>query len=269
MSSACYVYAIVRQNASLTFAGIDAGAELAMVTWRNLSAVIERTDGDGPSITISALLHHEAVVEAVRGRGPALPVRFGTVFRDETSLACALAERYEAITADLDRLGDKVEVSLTALWTESESAGERSARPREEGARPSPSAGARYLHARAAQVGRADVLQERARVVAEMLAAALGPRALDQRQSLVPTPKIALRVAYLLNTSDVGAFRAAFDATCLAWRDPRLVLTGPRSPYSFVRRAEMDWAPPTDARVAELVPILTDPAALLSRCGAR
>jgi hypothetical protein len=240
-----------------------------MVPWRDLGAVVGRATDSIASMTLTSVLHHEAVVEAVRGRGPALPVRFGTVFRDEMSLASALAERYQAITADLDRLGDKVEVGLTALWAVPTSGEERAPWVREESAAASQNAGARYLQARAAELRRDEALRERARTVAGTLNQVLGVRALEQRQSLAPTPGIAVRASYLLDPDDVGEFRAAFDAMRLDRRDLRLVLTGPWPPYSFVRQSETECAPVADARFADLAQILTNPASLLSRCGAR
>jgi hypothetical protein len=269
VSSGCYVYAIVRPHTPLPVVGANARAELAMVPWRDLCAVIERTTEDSASLTLASVLHHEAVVEAVRGRGPALPVRFGTVFRDEMSLASALAERYQAITADLDRLGDKVEMGLTALWAAPTSGEERALWAREQSVPASQSAGARYLQARAAELRRDEALRDRARTVAGTLNQVLGVLALEQRESLAPTPSIVMRAAYLLDPEDVGDFRTAFDAMRLDRRDLRLVLTGPWPPYSFVRQSETECAPVTDARFADLVQILTNPASLLSRCGAR
>ncbi|HEV8237516.1 MAG TPA: GvpL/GvpF family gas vesicle protein [Gemmatimonadaceae bacterium] len=269
MSSACYVYAIVRRGTPLPALGSDGGAELAMVPWRDLSAVTRRTEDNAAAISVAAILHHEAIVEGVRAQGPALPVRFGTVFRDETSLTCAIAEGYQALAADLDRLGDKIEMGLTALWSAPGAGDECAPWPREEGVPTSESAGARYLHARAAELRHHEALQERASVVAGTLDQVLGVRALEQRQSLLPTRSGVLRAAYLLNPRQVSDFRAAFDALSLARRDLGLLLTGPWPPYSFVRRTETECPREADAQFVELLQILTNPASLLSRCGAR
>lgn len=228
MNSAWYVYAIVRRDTPLPATG---AATLAMVPWGELAAVTGRIRDDGAPATIEAMLRHEAIVEAVRRRGPALPVRFGTVLPDTMSVASALAERYEPLAADLDRLGDKVELSLTALW---------SAPPSDDegGGGGELSAGARYLYACAAQLRRDDALKKRAGAVAQELSRLLGERgwALEQRLSLVPTLRVAVRTTYLLDPAQVGEFRADLDVMCRGVREVRFVLTGPRPPYSFVNQ---------------------------------
>jgi hypothetical protein len=196
---------------------------------------------------MESVLHHESVVEAVRKQGPALPVRFGTVFRDATSVASALAERYAPLTADLDRLGDKVELSMTALWATPPSEEERTITAQR--------AGARYLQARAAEVRREEALKARARAAAEQLDQLLCGLALDQRVTLAPTPRVALRSAYLLDQAQVTDFQASFEAMRSTAAELRFLLTGPWPPYSFVTRTEEST---TDRRVAELLQLLTD-----------
>ena len=259
MSSGCYVYAIVRRSTPLPSAETRPGAaELSMVPWRGLAAVTGWKEGDSAPLTWEAMLRHEAVVEWVRQQGPALPVRFGTVFRDATSLASALAEQYETLATDLDRLGDKVELSLTALWAAPPSGSGSAPSPRDDAARAGRTAGARYLLARAAKLRRDETLTERARVVAERVDHVLGGRALERRVSLVPTPRVAVRTAYLLDPAGVGAFREAFDTMCRDRRDVHLLLTGPWPPYSFVGRNETDGGVVPVGRLAELAHILTD-----------
>ncbi len=251
MTSACYVYAIVPRGAPLP---VGAAAELSLVPWRDLAALTGRRAEDGTRVSPEAVLRHEAVVEAARRQGPALPVRFGTVFRDAEAVACALAERYEPLAADLERLGDRVELCLTVLWP---------APPVEDTPAPAPSdpetsAGARYLHARAAELRREEALTERAEAVARELEQAFGALALERRVSLLPTPRVAVRTAYLLDAAAVADFRAAFQATRRARGELRLLLTGPWPPYSFVTPPETGSGPTPAPRLVQLAQLLTD-----------
>src|SRR5688572_24355447 len=158
LGSACYVYAIVGRDTPLPGPGTGGAAELAKVRWRSLAAVTSRMAYHDARVTMEAILQHEAVVEAVRQQGPALPVRFGTVFSDTTSLAAALVEQYDPLLADLGRLGDKVELSLTALWAAP--FGDGCTAPDAE-APVGLSAGGRYLLARAAELRRDDAMKAR------------------------------------------------------------------------------------------------------------
>jgi len=51
---------------------------------------------------------------------------------------------------------------------------------------------------------------------------------------VLPTSHLALRAAYLLEPSRVGAFRGAFEEVRQARPYLRLLLSGPWPPYSFV-----------------------------------
>jgi hypothetical protein len=256
LSSACYVYAIVSRDTPLPIAAT--GAELALVPWRALAAITRRLGEAGARLTMDAVLHHEAVVEAVRQQGPALPVRFGTVFPDEPSVASAIAQRYEPLVADLDRLGDKVELSLTALWAASPFSDGHTATTREEGRPEGQGAGARYLHARAAELRVEDAVNERARAVAEELDEVLGGLALERRASVLPTPRIAVRAAYLLESAGVSGFQKAFEGIRETRGDLRVLLTGPWPPYSFVMRREAEGGGASGDRLAALVQQLTN-----------
>jgi hypothetical protein len=256
LTNACYVYAIVGRDTPLPCVGADAAPVLAMVSWRGLAAVTGDVGDDQAILSMEAVRRHEAVVEAVRQRGPALPVRFGTVFRDATSVASALAGRYEPLEADLGRLGDKVEMGVTALWAAETPAGGTDNAPREAGTLEL-SAGARYLRSRAAEVARDDAQKERAITVVRKLDRVFGARALERRVSLRPASRVAFRISYLLHPAHVCAFKAAFETTHAAIEEVRLLLTGPWSPYSFVHRAKTEDGTSPDGRLAALVELFT------------
>ncbi len=258
MTSACYVYAIVPRDAPPPAGACADGAELTLVPCRELAALTGRMGEDGAAVSAQAVLRHEAVVEAARRQGPALPVRFGTVFRDAEAVACALAERYETLVADLDRLGDRVELCLTALWAAPPGDEGSADAPRVGGARSGGGAGARYLYARAAELQREQALKQRARAVARELDQRLGGLARERRVSLLPTPRVAVRTAYLLDAAAVAAFRATFQATRRARGDLRLLLTGPWPPYSFVTPPEAGSGAAPTPRLVQLAQLLTD-----------
>lgn len=257
MASARYVYAIVGRGTPLPPAGSCAAAnELAIVPWRELAAVTRRIGEGHATFTMEAVMHHEAVVEAVRQQGPALPVRFGTLLRDAASVASALAERYDALVDDLQRLGDKVELSLTAIWS-TEPLGSEPAPALDAPANGHQSAGAHYLKARAAELRRHEGLEERARTIAERLDHTLSGHSLERRVSLLPKSRIAIRTAYLLEPSGVGAFRAAVETVRRTLTEMRVLLTGPWPPYTFVRRQGKDGETSVDGRLAEIAQLLT------------
>jgi hypothetical protein len=257
MSEVYYVYAIVWQGMRLPpKIGDQRATGLTVVPFRELAAVVARRSADDSSLTIEAMLHHEAIVEAVRQLAPALPVRYGTTFRDRQSVVGALAERHEMLVADLEHLGDKVEFSLTALWGTSVAPAEPALSPVEAQVLAQQSAGAQYLRVRAAKLRHCDDLTARARAVSRKLDHLLGRHAIDRRVTLLPSERVALRASYLIDPADASVFRSVFDSTRRARREVRLLLTGPWPPYSFVRRSD-DQQGTGDRRLGRLAHMLT------------
>jgi hypothetical protein len=234
MASACYVYAILARETPLParLRGID-GAAVSLVPYRALAAATSSLERGALRPTAENVWRHEVIVEALRRQGPALPVRFGTVLADAAAVAHALAARYDVLAADLARLGDKVEFGLSVLW-------DPPSTPREDQA-PSMKAqspGSRYLHARLAASRREAAGRERAGALARELDRELRVHALERRYTLLPTPRLAVHAAYLLEPGHVPAFQDAFAQLRRAHPDLRLLLSGPWPPYRFVTPPE-------------------------------
>ena len=249
MPSACYVYAILAREPPLS-SGLRGfgGAAVSTVPWRALAAATSPLQSDAPRPTPENVWRHEAIVESLRQQGPALPVRFGTVLADAAAVADALAARYDVLAADLARLGDKVEFSLSVLWDPPRTLEEDQALRRE-----AQGPGARYLQARLAAHRREAAGREKARALARALDRELSVHALERRCTLLPTPRMAVRAAYLLEPGRVPAFQDAFAQLRRAHPDLRLLVSGPWPPYSFVTPPEGDERPALGRR-REAVP---------------
>ena len=238
MASACYVYAILARETPLP-AGLRGfnGAAVSTVPYRALAAAISPLQGEALRPTAENLWLHETIVEALRQQGPALPVRFGTLLADTAAVADALAERYDVLAADLARLGDKVEFGLSVLWDPPITPGEERA-PGSGAAVKAQGLGARYLRARLAAHRREAAMRERARALAHELDRELSVHALERRCTLLPTPRLAVRAAYLVEPERVPAFQDAFAQLDRAHPALRLLLSGPWPPYTFVTPPE-------------------------------
>lgn len=240
MASGWYVYAITSLEATPPpcLLGLD-DAPLVPVRWRALAAVASRVDGATIPPTLEHLLRHEEVVEALRERAPALPVRFGTVLADRPAVARALARRYAVLRGDLERLGDRLELGLAVLWEPpgpgaDESRGDHDGYTAPASALDSMGPGARYLWAGVAAERRERDLRRQAELLARDVEGALRPHALESRCVVLPTPRLALRSAYLVEPAGAAPFLAAFEEVRRARASLRFLLSGPWPPYSFV-----------------------------------
>lgn len=259
MANACYVYAIVTREVCLppSLAGFG-GAPLFVVPYRALSAITSLIDPGELRLTTESVLQHEAVVEELRQIGPALPVRFGTVLADTDAVASVLAKRYAVLEADMTRLGNKVELGLSVLWdqpivnsvNDEESHVDRA--PVSWGVTEARGPGARYLQTRLAEYRREADARTRAKALARYLDEMLGPHTLEHRSSILSTPRLAVRAAYLLDPSRVQAFRETFEGLRRICPDFRFLLSGPWPPYSFVTRPETGERSATDGQQQDI-----------------
>ena len=156
------------------------------------------------------LWRHSALLERLMEDRDLLPVRYGTVVRDEDAAAHVLQERREELAAGLERVRGAVEL---ALRVRSRSGGG----PRPEAA--AAPTGRAYLDTRAGGVR-----------AATEVGAALAPMA---RESIVQPSGDLLRAAYLVDRTDVDAFVARVRALQDEHQDLALLCTGPWPPYSF------------------------------------
>lgn len=236
MAGSYYVYAILARETVLPSLTGFAGGALSTVHWRELAAAVSCLGTAEVRPTPEHVLRHEGIVEALRFAGPALPVRFGTVLADAGAVERAMAERYDVLTADLSRLGDKVELGLTVLWDTARMACGEPPTPGEDPLAlvTSVGPGTRYLKARFAEHRREESLRSRARALARDLDRTLLCHALESRAVAVPTSGIALRATYLLESSKLVVFREALDGLRGGCPTLRFLLSGPWPPYSFV-----------------------------------
>lgn len=233
MSDGRYVYAIQRRSSELPagLAGLD-NRPLTTVGHDDLEAVVSEIERDTFRSTAENVMRHETVVESVRRMVPAIPVRFGTILPDAEEVRNSLITNYQSLYRDVERLGDKVEMGLSVLW---EPPAEAQVTEPTEHAQPGEAGtGTRYLRARFAEYRHAAGLQERAQKVADDVDRELAAHTLDQRHSILLTPRLAVRVAYLMHPSSLSAFRDAFDELRSKFADLRFLLSGPWPPYSFI-----------------------------------
>lgn len=241
-----YVYAIAAPHMRLPEGISGFGGPLHVQPYGELGAVVSciyaaEADSIATAANTENLVRHEAVVEAVRRCGPALPVRFGTVLPDDAALSRALAAHYQALRDDLRRVGDKVELGVSVLWRPAEARTGAPPSPLDEGARNSQKgaavaarSGREYLLARQAVYRQAESARERAQTLARELDDLLRPHVLACRRSLCPSERLALRDVFLLERERVGAVESVCADVRQRHPEALVLVSGPWPPYSFV-----------------------------------
>jgi hypothetical protein len=181
----------------------------------------------GRALGAQALLHNDVVSAALAtGRTP-LPARFGSYFVDDFSCVATLAARAPQHHDKHARLTGTVEMSVLIVPPRSPSTTGSATVPE----RNDPAAGRRYL----------EVVRERARLAdaARRTLDSVVEDISDAVRDLVRAEKSTRRsagivsLAHLLPREAVTGFRQAVRGVATP-KDVRLIIAGPRAPYSFV-----------------------------------
>jgi hypothetical protein len=185
---------------------------------RNPAQWTAEPNEDDPLVVLAR--RHDAVVRAVFEHHPVLPLRFGTILRDEAAAVRLLADHHDEASASLDRVEGHRE------W------GVRARLPRPEKPAEAPTdgmSGTEYLAMRRDRLAAAARTRRDGTSAATTLHEALSRHARETVHRDTSTP--LLDAAYLVSVDAEQAFLAE------AGRHDELAVevTGPWPPYSFVR----------------------------------
>lgn len=178
--------------------------------------------------------HHQAV-EALARTGPVLPIRYATLYRDESGVAAILNAHSGQFLAGLDRLTGCTEWGVKVYAVPSSSAEAESHQPADE-----QHPGTAYLLRRKARhLDRQQALQ-RACAEADQMHQALAAAALDSTRHPLQkaemsgrTEPMVLNGAYLVDAGRRPALDEVIASFAAAHDDLSVEVTGPWPAYSF------------------------------------
>ncbi|EFE66009.1 MULTISPECIES: GvpL/GvpF family gas vesicle protein [Streptomyces] len=246
MTGLRYVYAVCRPfdtplQAQLTGVG---GNPPRLLTHRGLVAVVSHVpEADFAEEPLRAHLEdldwltavaraHQGVIDALTTVTTPLPLRLGTVFRDDSGLRMMMEEREESFQRTLDRLTGRVEWGVKVFL---EPVPEARAEPERK-----PASGRDYLRQRSTRTKSHEELWQKAEAFATQLHETLSACAEDSRLHAPQNPTLSgasgrnvLNAAYLVPRSESEEFVERVDRTKDGIPGIRVELTGPWAAYSF------------------------------------
>lgn len=193
-------------------------AEVELAPFADLAAEPAALAEDDPLVMLAR--RHDVVVRAVFEHQPVLPLRFGTILRDEQAAAHLLANYHDEASTWLDRVDGHREWGVRARAT---APGKPAESPAEG------MSGTEYLTMRRNRLAAAARGRRDAVTAAEELHTGLTRHAAETAPRGGTAP--LLDAAYLVPVAEEAAFHAE------STRHPELAVevTGPWPPYSFVR----------------------------------
>ncbi|MGW7206280.1 GvpL/GvpF family gas vesicle protein [Streptomyces sp. NPDC054837] len=178
---------------------------------------------------------HQGVIDALTVVTTPLPLRLGTVFRDDSGVRTMLEAREADFGRTLDRLTGRVEWGVK-VYVETEPPGDDA--PAEEAAKAT--SGRDYLRRRSTRVRANEDLWQRAEEFASGLHETLSAFAEDSRLHPPQNAKLSgaagrnvLNAAYLVSRAVSEEFVELVDRTKGEFPGMRVELTGPWAAYSF------------------------------------
>lgn len=175
---------------------------------------------DDPLVMLAR--RHDVVVRAVFERHPVLPLRFGTVLRDDRAAVRLLTDHHDEAAGWLDRVAGHREWSVRARQARPDTPAETST----EGL-----SGTEYLAMRRGRLAAAARTRRDGSTAAAALHEALARHATESVPRARKPGAPLLDVAYLVPAGAEPAFRAETER----FLELATEVTGPWPPYSFVR----------------------------------
>lgn len=240
-SRAKYVYCIIRTTENKSFGKIGIGTpspNVYTIVFKNLGVVVSDTSFIRYEPNEENALAHERVVEKVMEDHTVLPVRFGTIFKDEKNMRTMLLHAYSQFLSELRRLDGKVEIGLKVFWKPHEAIREAEKNPsiqRLMEATRSQSKGLAYLMQKKLDESVKAELNRQADAYSNQIYRTVRKRTM-QAKLLKPIGHMILNATFLVSKETTQALRDEVNKLKkeLEPKGAEFLISGPWPAYNFV-----------------------------------
>jgi hypothetical protein len=199
------------------------GAAVRLLEAPHLGLWLSESAGEGAEM--ERLREHDAVVRTALGSATPLPLRFGTLLRDEDAARELLEERRDEFLGALERVAGRVEMGIRVLW---ERPGVEAPAPKEV------HSGTEFLERKRRELRAEEGRRREAEELLGEIDRQLAPLALPTARSVLALPDVAGTLAHLVQRSEVPRYLQDVEGARASLPHVRLRLSGPWAPYSFV-----------------------------------
>lgn len=228
-----YLYGIIDSNVHIAkpITGLEAKI-VYNLSYSDIGAVISEFGGQ-----IEDVVRHEEVVEGLMENFTVLPVRFSTVFNQETAVLEMLKEYYQDFKKKLDRLRNKMEFGIRVIWngeTIKNRIIEASKRCHTDTVLPDKSPANSFVKEKFAKYKIDREFAEEADRCIALLDDFFSRFAAEKKLEKLKSDNLLLNAYYLVEKEKQGDFKDAFERAKKAGGDLKYLFSGPWPAYNFI-----------------------------------
>ena len=231
--SQIYVYCIIKSTDEIN--ENVGGQRIYSIPWHQQAAVVtdvEKPAGVNVHIKESAFTH-EKVVELLMDRFTVLPMRLLTLVADREHVVTLLQEHYADFRDNFARLVQKAEFGLKVLWP-AEQIKERLSGNCNNNAETDISPAKLFMKQKYAAYQAEKAFREEAGKYIAVIDKFFSGIEVEKKLQTLPTEKLLLNAAYLVDKSKHHEVKPAFERLRGALSDLEFQFSGPWPPYNFI-----------------------------------
>ena len=116
-----YIYCIIKTDQDIKFGSSrinDSESEVYTIRYRDIAACVSDFPFIDYRLTRKNALAQAQIIEKIMKDFTVLPLRGGTICESEIAIKRLLEKSYEELKAELEKMKDKAELNLMAIWKE-------------------------------------------------------------------------------------------------------------------------------------------------------
>jgi hypothetical protein len=233
-----YLYGIIDSSDQIkkSIYGLK-GSGVYNVPYCDIGAIVSEISQPIRDITESDVLEHEIVVEKLMKDFTVLPVRSQTIIDSRDNLLSMMQSYYKDFEDNLERLHNKLEFGIKVIWP-ADKVKENIIKAFKKGERKTTgldaSASRRFMTEKFKKYKINKEFEAKADKFIKVMDIFFSKFAAEKKIEELKTPRLLLDAVYLVEKSEAGNFREAFEHIKSARTDFKYLFSGPWPPYNFV-----------------------------------
>lgn len=233
-----YLYGIIDSSNQLTetIYGLE-GSGVYNIPYCDIGAVVSEIGKPIQKATEGAVLEHEAVVEKLMANFTVLPGRFQTVIDGRDNLLSMMGSYYKDFKDNLARLRNKLEFGIKVIWPAEqikENIIKARKKDKQKKTKSNNSQSKKFMAEKFEKYKIDKEFQAKADKFIKVMDIFFSKFAAEKKLTKLKTENLLLDAVYLVDKSQEGNFKEAFEHIRTARSDFKYLFSGPWPVYNFV-----------------------------------